>query len=72
MRNPILAVWTDSSLYGSEGGIIENDEDLKGYEKHKIFSQGGAFLALMPLDSLDDVNDVPLVLVTGRRQQAGE
>ena len=42
IQNMVVAAYTDSALYGAEGEIIERDEDLEGYDKHKLFSQGGS------------------------------
>ena len=30
MTNPVWGAWTDSSLYGAAGELIENDSDLEG------------------------------------------
>ena len=46
-------------MYGAEGEIIDNDDDLKGYDKHKIYSQGGSLLVIMNKDNLDDLTPVP-------------
>jgi len=59
VENMVVAAYTDSSLYGSEGEIIDNDEELKGYDKHKLFSQGGSLIAMLNKDHLDDVGSVP-------------
>ena len=55
----IVAAYTDSSLYGSEGEVIDCDEDLVKYDKHKVFSQAGSLVVIMNKETLDDVNDVP-------------
>ena len=41
----------------------ESDTDLAAFDKHKIFSQRDAFLALLPRESLEDVGDVPLSIM---------
>ena len=56
IENPVCAVWSDSALYGAEGELLDNDEDLEGYDKHKIFSQRGAFVGLISKDHLDHVD----------------
>ena len=66
ISNPILGAWTDSALYGTEGEVLDPDSDLEGYDKHKIYSQRGAFLALVSQDHLDDVDDIPISLVDWR------
>ena len=57
--NMIVAAFTDSSLYGSEGELIPDDDALSGYDKHKLHSQAGSLLLIMNKDHLDDVGDVP-------------
>ena len=59
VKNMVIAAYTDSSLYGSEGELIDNDEDLSGYDKHKLHSQGGSLIVIMNKNHLDDLNDVP-------------
>ena len=63
--NPVLGAWTDSALYGSEADLLDYDSDseLKGYDKHKIFSQRGTFLALLPGDMLESTGDVPISMM---------
>ena len=41
----------------------DSDSDLKGYDKHKIFSQRGTFLALLPGDMLESTGDVPISMM---------
>ena len=55
----VVAAFTDSSLYGSEGELIPDDDALSGYDKHKLHSQAGSLLVIMNKDHLDDVGDVP-------------
>ena len=43
----MVATFTDSTLYGAEGKIIEDVSDLEGYDKHKVYSQSGALLGLV-------------------------
>ena len=59
VQNMIVAAYTDSSLYGSEGELIHNDSELAGFDKHKVYSQGGSLILLMNESHLDDVGDVP-------------
>ena len=66
IANPCIGVWTDSALYGAEGEQFDRDSDLEGYDKHKVYSQRGAFVAIVSLDGLDDVGDVPISLVDWR------
>ena len=40
--NMVVAAFTDSSLYGSEGELIPDDDALSGYDKHKLHSQAGS------------------------------
>ena len=49
IQNPVLGAWTDSALYGSEAELLDydSDSDLKGYDKHKIFSQKGTFFGMI-------------------------
>ena len=58
IRNPCVGAFTDSSLYGAEGVLIDRDSDLEGYDKHKIHSQAGSLITLMSKDQLDDIGDV--------------
>ena len=57
IEDPVVGAWTDSALYGAEGELLngESDTDLAAYDKHNIFSQRGAFIALLPRASLEDV-----------------
>ena len=64
--NPVLGVWTDSSLYGSTGELIDADSDLEGYDKHLLHSQGGAFLAVLDGSLLDNMGDVPFSIADWR------
>ena len=41
----------------------ESETDLAAFDKHKIFSQRGAFIALLPKASLEDVSDVPISIM---------
>ena len=66
IQNPILVAWTDSSLYGSEGNIIEMDLDLKYLNEHKVFSQGGSLIAFMDRNHLERVSDVPFSICDWR------
>ena len=66
ISNPCIGAWTDSALYGAEGETFDRDSDLEGYDKHKVYSQRGAFIAMVSLDCLDDVGDVPISLVDWR------
>ena len=59
IKNMVVAAYTDSSLYGSEGDLIPDDDALKGFSKHKIHSQGGSLLLIMDKTQLDNVGDVP-------------
>ena len=61
----MLGAWTDSALYGSEAELLDydSDSDLKGYDKHSIFSQKGTFLALLPGDMLESTGDVPISMM---------
>ena len=63
---PVLGVWTDSSLYGSTGELIDADSDLEGYDKHLLHSQGGAFLAVLDGTLLDNMGDVPFSIADWR------
>ncbi len=60
VQNLCVGAYTDSSLYGSQGEIIPDDEDLAGYDKHKLHSQAGSLIVIMNKDHLDDVGDVPV------------
>ena len=57
IENPCLATWSDSSLYGSMGEPL-GDSDLEGYDRHKVYSQGGCIIGFMSLDDLDQMGDV--------------
>ena len=63
IKNPCIAIYTDSSLYGAEGELIDGDEDLKDYDKHKCFSQRGNLIVFMSQDHLEDVGEVPISAV---------
>ena len=58
VSDPCLAVWSDSSLYGSRGDLIY-DFDLEGYDRHQIHSQWGYFMAFVSKVFLESVDDVP-------------
>ena len=60
IANPCIGAWTDSALYGAEGEFFDEDSDLEGYDKHTIYSQRGAFIALVSQDHLVDVDDIPI------------
>jgi len=66
IKNACVGAWTDSALYGAEGEVYDDDSDLEGFDKHKIYSQRGAFIALVSEDHLDDVDDIPISLVDWR------
>jgi len=59
VQNMVVAAFTDSSLYGSQGELIPDDDSLAGYDKHKLHSQGGSLLVIMDKEHLDDFGDVP-------------
>ena len=59
VENMCVCAYTDSSLYGSEGELIPDDDDLAGYDKHKLHSQGGSLVVTMNQEHLDNVDDVP-------------
>ena len=59
VENMCVCAYTDSSLYGSQGELIPDDDDLAGYDKHKSHSQGGSLVVTMNQDHLDNVDDVP-------------
>ena len=69
IEKPCLAVWSDSSLYGSRGEVID-DPDLAGYERHQIHSQWGYVLALLPTDMLESVDDVPFSMLDWRSRSS--
>jgi len=50
----------------AEGELVDNDVDLEGYDKHKVFSQRCALLAFLSQDHLEDVDNVPLSIVDWR------
>ena len=64
--DPVLGAWTDSSLYNAEGELVDVDSDLEGYDKHKLYSQGGAFLAMLPKNSLEDISGIPFSIADWR------
>ena len=66
IHNPVVGAWSDSALYGAEGELLDCDEDVKAYDKKKIFSQRGAFIGLLSADHLEDVGDVPISLMDWR------
>jgi len=70
IENPVVAAWTDSALYGAEGELLEDEDDLEGYDRHKIFSQRGALVGLISRDHLEDVGDVPLSVLDWRTRAA--
>ena len=72
IENPVVGAWTDSALYGAEGELLESSDEelLKGYDKHKIFSQRGAFIALLSKDHLENVADVPVSIIDWRTRAA--
>jgi len=59
IQNMAVGAFTDSSLYGSQGELIPDDEALAGYDKHKLHSQGGSLLVVFDKTHLDDLGDVP-------------
>ena len=66
----VVAAFTDSSLYGSEGELIPDDDALKGYDKHKLHSQAGSSLVIMNKNHLDDVGDVPFSFADWRTRSS--
>ena len=66
IKDPIIGCWTDSALYGAEGELIDNDKDLKGYDKHKVYSQRGTLLALMSRKDLEEMEYVNVSLMDWR------
>ena len=65
MSKPCFVVWTDSSSYGSTGKLLE-DDDLEGYDKHKVYSQAGALLGLIEEDDLENLSDIKMSLLDWR------
>ena len=66
ISDPVVAVFSDSSLYGATGELIECDSDLEGYDKHSIHSQGGALITVMSRPDLEKTTDVPFSLLDWR------
>ena len=67
--NPCVAVWSDSSLYGSLGEPLE-DSDLDGYDKHKIYSQAGALVGLVSRDDLEKTEEVDVSFLDWRSRSS--
>ena len=59
IKNMVVGAFTDSSLYGSQGELIPDDDALEGYDKHKLHSQGGSLIVVMDRNHLDDLGDIP-------------
>ena len=64
--DPVLAVWTDSSLYGSEGEPLDQDIDVKMFDKHSLYSQGGALVGMISRKDLDSLPDVQVSFLDWR------
>ena len=62
----VVVVWTDSALYNSEGELIENDEELAKYDKHKVHSQAGALVGMMNQADLEKTGDLPVSVLDWR------
>ena len=62
----VVVVWTDSALYNSQGELIENDEELAKYDKHKVHSQAGSLVGVMNQDDLDKDGDLPVSVLDWR------
>ena len=60
-----MAVWTDSALYGSLGEPLD-DEDLVGYEKHRVYSQAGCLVGFLPRGELDSMHAVKVSFLDWR------
>ena len=60
----MIGVWTDSSLYGANGE--QADPDLVEFERHALYSQGGALVGMMAQDKLESLGDVPVSLLDWR------
>ena len=60
-----IACWTDSSLYGSEGEPL-GDDDLQGFDKHKVYSQGGCVLGFMDRTQLEQTDEVKVSFIDWR------
>ena len=43
-----------------------NYDDLESYDKHKVYSQSGALIALVSEDSLEEINNVPVSFLDWR------
>ena len=66
----VVVVWTDSALYNSEGELIENDEELAKYDKHKVHSQAGALVGMMNQADLEKTGDLPVSVLDWRSRAA--
>ena len=53
IKEPVIACWSDSALYGAEGELL-TDRDLEGYGKHKVYSQRGTLVAFMSKAHLEN------------------
>jgi len=59
-RDIAIVAWHDSALYGSQGELIEDDEALKGFDKHSVYSQAGILLGIMEKSDIERDGDLPV------------
>ncbi|CAK0872907.1 unnamed protein product [Prorocentrum cordatum] len=55
-----IGCWHDSSLYGNVGELVEGDEDLKRFDRHKVRPQAGAVVAAIDHDCLEQ-DELPII-----------
>ncbi|CAK0825609.1 unnamed protein product [Prorocentrum cordatum] len=60
-----VGCWHDSSLYGNVSELIEGDEDLKRFDRHKVRSQAGVVVAAIDLDCLEQ-DELPISILDWR------
>lgn len=60
------AIWTDSALYNSSGGLLDGDKELKKYNKHKVHSQAHGLVGVMRQADLEKKADLPLSVLDWR------
>ena len=60
--------WHDSALYGTRAELIEDDEDLERYDRHKVRSQVGVIFAAIPAQGLDTLDEIPNSILDWRPQ----
>ena len=60
----------DSSLYGNGTDLVEQDQDIARFDKHKLRSQAGAMVTFMDIHEMDSMGDVKYSVVDWRSRNS--